>query len=261
MAHYVFENVWDLARRRLALLEESADPATVSCMQRIQVGDGWRCWEVGAGGGSIVRWLSHEVGPTGSVLATDIDIRLLDQIEEPNVEVRTHDIVQDPPPSPPFDLVHTRLVLMHLPAREEVLPRLIASLRPGGWLLLEEHDIFPVRGLATGHYARVWEAVARVVEQAGARSDWGRQLPHLLATHGLEEVNAEALAPLFRGASATAEFWTLSWQQIRPQLLACGAEPEDLDRSMSDLQDPSQWFTAPAMVAVWGRKPAEPPVD
>ena len=255
MARYVFVNTWDLARRRLALLEESADPATATWLRRLGVGEGWHCWEVGAGGGSIVRWLAQAVGDAGYILATDIDTRHLEDIPAPNVEIRLHDVVQDPLPSTAFDLIHTRLVLMHLPARNEVLPRLISCLKPGGWLLLEEHDIFPVHALASGRYARVWKAFEGVVQGAGAHSDWGRHLPSLIATHGLVDVGAEALAPLFPGGSASAQFWSLSWEQLWQPILARGVASEDLDRAMSDLEDPVQWFTAPAMVAVWGRKP------
>ena len=51
-----------------------------------------------------------------------------------------------------FDFVHTRLVLLHIPAREAVLRRLVAALRPGGVLLLEEDDISPVLATARGAY-------------------------------------------------------------------------------------------------------------
>lgn len=51
-----------------------------------------------------------------------------------------HDIVKDPLPAHSFDLIHARLVLAHLPARDQVLPRLVASLRPGGWLVVEDFD-------------------------------------------------------------------------------------------------------------------------
>ena len=36
---------------------------------------GSSCWEVRAGGGSIAEWLAGAVAPTGSVLATDLDLR------------------------------------------------------------------------------------------------------------------------------------------------------------------------------------------
>jgi SAM-dependent methyltransferase len=206
--------------------------------------------------------LAQEVGGTGYVLATDIDTRHLDGVQAPNVEIRSHDVVQDPRPPTPFDLIHTRPVLMHLPAREEeVLPRLVSALKPGGWLLLEEHNIFPVHALASGRYARVWRAFEAAVQGAGARSEWGRHLPSLLATHGLVDVGAEALAPLFPGGSASAQFWSLSWQQLRQPILARGVASEELNRALSDLEDPTQWFTAPAMVAVWGRKPLTAWVD
>ena len=43
-------------------------------MERLGLAPGWRCWEVGAGGDSVVQWLAARVGPQGHVLATDIDI-------------------------------------------------------------------------------------------------------------------------------------------------------------------------------------------
>jgi trans-aconitate methyltransferase len=54
--------------------------------------------------------------------------------------VRLHNIVTDPLPEASFDLIHARLVLVHLPEREKVLARLMAALKPGGWLVDEEFD-------------------------------------------------------------------------------------------------------------------------
>ena len=54
----------ELTRRRIGEVE--CDPLTVRYLLRLGVGDGWRCLEVGAGAGSIVRWLSDRVGPNGS---------------------------------------------------------------------------------------------------------------------------------------------------------------------------------------------------
>ena len=60
------------------------------------VGPGWRCLEVGAGAGSIAGWLADRVGPSGQVIATDLDTRFLEQQARPNLEVRRHDVVRDP---------------------------------------------------------------------------------------------------------------------------------------------------------------------
>jgi 2-polyprenyl-3-methyl-5-hydroxy-6-metoxy-1,4-benzoquinol methylase len=107
---------------------------------------------VGAGGGSIAEWLAGQVGPDGRVLATDIDTRFLEQLShKKNVEVRRHDIVSDSLPERAFDLVHARLVLLHLPERDRVLGRMAAALKPGGWLLTEEF-------VRLGHHVTVFAA-------------------------------------------------------------------------------------------------------
>jgi ubiquinone/menaquinone biosynthesis C-methylase UbiE len=103
---------------------------------------GWRCLEAGAGRGSVARWLGAEVGPHGQVVAVDIDTRFLRDLDSQTIEVAEADVVTDPLPAGPFDLVHARLLLMHLAARDQVVARLVDVLGSGGVLLLEEHDIF-----------------------------------------------------------------------------------------------------------------------
>ena len=58
---------------RLKLLEALCDPWTFRCLDGIGVRQGWRCLEVGAGAGSVVRWLSERVGSAGRVVAVDLD--------------------------------------------------------------------------------------------------------------------------------------------------------------------------------------------
>src|SRR5690242_3776589 len=140
MTTYSFDNAWQQARDRLQAAEELLDPGTIHHFDRLGVCEGWRCLEVGAGAGSIARWLSHRVGGRGSVDATDLDIRLLEQTRESNLKVARHDITRDPLPEAAYDLVHARLVVEHLTEKEEALRRMAAALRPGGWLLIESID-------------------------------------------------------------------------------------------------------------------------
>ena len=79
---------------RLDLLEQIYDP--VSRRRRSFVQPGWRCLEVGAGRGSMAVWLAEQVGPTGHVVATDIDTRYLARLDVPNLEVLQHSILDDP---------------------------------------------------------------------------------------------------------------------------------------------------------------------
>src|ERR671936_3170110 len=111
MATYAFGNAQEIQRERLATLASLFDPGTVAVLEPLGVGPGWRCLEVGAGGGSIASWLCERVAPDGAVVATDLDATVLRGLSHPNLEVRVHDVVVDDLPFDEFDLVHLRLVL------------------------------------------------------------------------------------------------------------------------------------------------------
>src|SRR5438309_1964973 len=89
---YVLDNAWTGEEQRLAALTSLFDSGTEDLLRRLGVREGWRCMEVGAGSGSIARWLSEQVGRSGSVLALDLDVRFLRGIEAPNFEVRQGDV-------------------------------------------------------------------------------------------------------------------------------------------------------------------------
>jgi ubiquinone/menaquinone biosynthesis C-methylase UbiE len=137
---YLLANSGREAPLRFEALSELFDDGTIRHLEKCGVSRGWQCLEVGGGGGSIASWLADRVGPTGHVLATDIDLRFLETVKRANVEVRQHNIATDPLPEAGFDLVHARLVLLHLPKREQALERMISALKPGGWLVSEEYD-------------------------------------------------------------------------------------------------------------------------
>ena len=138
---YLLDNRAPEAGLRFDSLAALFNPVTFRHVEMLGISQGWRCWEVGVGGPSIPDWLSRRVCPSGQVIATDIDVRWVQRAIADNVEVRQHDVVADEPPTGPFDLVHERLVLIHLPRREEALERMVGALRPGGWLLLEDFDL------------------------------------------------------------------------------------------------------------------------
>ena len=102
MSSYALDNTKPETEQRFGSLEDCYDPVTVRHLEAIGVAEGWRCLEVGGGGGSIARWLSRRVGETGNVLVTDIEPRWMEGLREPNVEVRVHDIVNDPLPDAAF---------------------------------------------------------------------------------------------------------------------------------------------------------------
>jgi SAM-dependent methyltransferase len=255
---YVVPNDWEGARLRLHALEQCFDPATTRRLEATGVGPGWRCLEVGAGAGSITRWLCQRVGPTGQVVAVDMDTRFLDELDDQNLEVRRQDVVDQPLPPGGFDLVHTRALLMHLPAREAVLADLVAAVRPGGWLVVEEADFFSMFAAASGVYRDAFVWMARAFAPAGLDSEWARHLPTLFASAGLHDIVADADIQFFAGGgSAGAQFLALSLTQVRAALLAVGYPEEDLDHCLAVLEDPAAWFPNFAIVCASGRRPAE----
>src|SRR2546429_1997362 len=140
MSEYIYDPSTEEERTRLGALESVLDPGTIRVFETIGVSKGWRCLEVGGGGGSVTRWLAERVGPDGHVLATDLNTRFLEEIDAPNLEVRVHDVVSEPLDPDAFDLVHSRDVLEHIPQREAVLDKMAAAVKPGGWLVAEDVD-------------------------------------------------------------------------------------------------------------------------
>ena len=116
-------------RRRLELLEQCLDPMTTRSLDAIGVKPGWRCLELGGGGGSVTRMLCDRVGPDGRVAAVDLDTRFLDEIEADNLDVLSQNVLTDGIPGDAYDLVHARLLLMHLPTREKFVGDMAAAVR------------------------------------------------------------------------------------------------------------------------------------
>jgi SAM-dependent methyltransferase len=255
MAGYALDNSWDRAKRRLALLEQYLDPMTKRRMCALGVCRGSQCLEVGAGGGSIARWLSEQVGPTGKVLATDINIALLEGFNLPNVEAKRHDITKDSIPDSSFDFVHARWLLHHLPNPELAVRRMIGALRPGGWLLLEEVDFFPVHTSTSQLYTDFMVALTgNVVRASGGDCFWARALPGLVAGTGLQQVGGEGDYSVLQGGSPVAEFFCLTAEQMREQMLA-ELSAERLDEALRLLNSPDFWAFGGGGVAVWGQRP------
>src|SRR4051794_28422354 len=111
---YALDPGWHAERERLDSLTGLYDPGTLALCDRLGVGDGWHCLDVGAGTGSLAVALAERVGPTGSVTAVDIDTRFLEPLASDRLAVIWGDITSDPLPAGGFDLVHARLPLEHL---------------------------------------------------------------------------------------------------------------------------------------------------
>jgi SAM-dependent methyltransferase len=259
MSTYVFDQASETERRRLLELEAWLDPGTIRHLETIGVAPGWHCLEVGAGEGSIARWLCARVGPSGRVVATDLDTRFLDVLEDPGLEVRRHDVVSDPLEEDAYDLIHARLLLEHLPGRDDVVRKLVQALRPGGWLLVEDLDgISHVSITKSDVYERVSEAAFSTMATFGFDPHLGRRLYLMLDDAGLEDCYAEGrIAMGTRVGNPGVEMFKLTLGALREAMVTRGrVASEEVDETLRLLDDPSFIAMPPAVIAAWGRRPA-----
>ena len=257
---YVFDNAHGETRERFPALSDLYDDETIRCLQAVGVALGWQCLEVAAGGGSIARWLAGQVGTGGRVLATDLDTRFLESLAAPAIEVRRHDIVRDPSPGPAFDLVHARLILVHLPERERALANMAGALKPGGWLVCEEFDSLSMPADPAlhpdEHALKAQAAMQRVMASRGANTRYGRDLAARVRALGLVDVRADGRMAMWQGGSAGARLFRANFEQLREELLRIGLLTQaELDDDLAQLDDPRTLFPSPVMWTVCGRRP------
>jgi SAM-dependent methyltransferase len=169
--------------------------------------------------------------------------------------VRRHD-VGDPPPDTAFDLIHTRLVLIHVPQREAIIARLAAALKPGGWLVVEDYDAviidraFPCANADDAETARkCFRALRTLMELRGMDMSWGRTLYSRFVAAGLVNIEADAHLEFRPGGSPGGRLDKANCPRCgmncRKQLITS----EELDRLLHLLDDPDFVVASPVMFA------------
>jgi SAM-dependent methyltransferase len=245
---------------RLRALEEVWDGNTCSVLDGpVAVQPGWRCLELGAGAGSIARWLAHRVGPSGSVLAADLNCRFLIDVPA-NLEVRSLDATDTDFGRDEFDLVHHRSVLSYVGQREQVLSRLVASLRPGGWLVSEEPDF--QYGVIAGDsdeqlLARFFQALRLILKSNGVDFSFAPRLISLFRGLGLVDIGQSIRNHVARGGDPISEIIWRALDPLRSQLLGvAGFTNKEVDQAVALLRSREVSWDDPAIISVFGRRPA-----
>ncbi len=255
---YLLDNEQAEAGERFAALAELFDPSTFRHMDALGLSTGWRVWEVGAGGRSVPTWIAARTN--AGTLATDIDTSWLDA-EGADYEVLRHDIGTDPAPDGQFDLVHARLLLVHVPERNRALTTMIDAVRPGGWVLLEEADpglqplVCPDDDGEDQQLANKLKFAFRsLMSDRAVDLSFGRTLPRLLRSAGMVDVHSDAYFPI--GGPACNELERATVEQIRERLIAGGlATEEEIERHLANVLSGRLDLATSPMVSAWGRKP------
>jgi ubiquinone/menaquinone biosynthesis C-methylase UbiE len=260
---YLLDNAAPQTPDRFDALSALYDRESLRHLEDRGIGPGWNCLEVGGGGGTIAAWLAARVGPTGHVLVTDLNPRFLDGSKFSNMEIRRHNIVTDPLPDAAFDLIHARLVLSIIPEPEKVLTRLVAALKPGGWLVEEEFDsqslsYDPLQTPAEVHL-KTQTAFSRLLDERGMDRRWGRLVHGRMRAMGLVDVGAEARLSMHHGGSAGTSLKRANFEQLRDALITSGyVTREELEQDIARLDDPEFVTPSSIMWTTWGRRPPAP---
>ncbi len=220
---------------------------TVSRLTELGVAAGWSCLDIGAGRGSIARWLRDRVGPDGRVVAVDLDTRFFEN--ESGIEPQRRDVLADEIEQAAFDLVHCRLMLHHLRGRQlEAVRRMASALRPGGILIASECYLGAMRASPTRAFAELWRGLYAAMPNADY--DWAVALPATLQAAGLTAVEARGDVDLVRGKTPVAEFWRLTVEAVRERM----PDDIDVDAGLEVLGDPETFEPSFGWYTAWGRR-------
>jgi SAM-dependent methyltransferase len=172
-----------------------------TALDRLGLREGWRCADVGAGGGDVTVALARIVGRDGRVYAVDSDPARRDEVAELAAAAAQAQVVaitqagEELTLPEPMDLAFCRFLLLHVHDPVLVLHRMHQAVRTGGWVVAQE----PVTSAG--------RVGGQPLSMPGARHpDVGSVLPGLVRDAGLELVDAWAEAPAWAGPGPVADY-------------------------------------------------------
>jgi hypothetical protein len=255
---YALRNEAAGAGEMLSHLAAVLDVTSIDRLTRAGVGPGDTCLELGAGSGTIAAWMADQVGPTGRVIAVDIDPQHM-QVPE-SVEVRTLNVIIDE--LPVARRIHARCLLAHLPTRLQVLAKIAAACEPGGTVTVEEwgqdcpgYVAFSPDQLLPSLYGRYQSALQAVFRRKGNDTSWARRAPGAMVDAGLLDVEFTVTARSWRGGEPGALLPHAVSVQLNDELTTTGLITElELERMRDGLLHPHTLLQSNGLHSVTGRK-------
>lgn len=253
-------------RGRLRLLSRIMAPTTNGLFDRVGIPEGAQCLDTGCGGGDVALEMARRVGPNGRVVGVDIDATVIEiargeALERgvTNAEFQVADI-NNRFADRAFDVVFARFVLTHMTRPERVVENMLAALRPGGLILVEDIDF-------RGHFChppsaafqRYMELYTMVARNHGGDPNIGPRLPSLLSLSGATQVQVSAAAPCALDGEMKL-IAQITMEKIADAVIEAElATADEIHEIVAELdryaRDTTTVMSMPRIVHSWGRGP------
>jgi SAM-dependent methyltransferase len=244
-------------------------PSTEALLDKIGLGPGMTCLDVGSGPGSVMRLMADRVGAGGRVTGLEIDGKLgaqalADLRAQGGAEfalVEASVLEADTVPGAPFDLTYCRLFLMHMQDPVAVLEKMLAWTKPGGVLAAQEFDFgaIAVEPLcpAMAEFNRLFEGVFR---GHGRNLRAGRQLPAQFEAAGAGAPNGTLTEVKYLPLSDMAAMLIGVYQGLFASGVELGiadtALAETFKHDMTEAAADGRYYClTPILIGAWKRVP------
>jgi SAM-dependent methyltransferase len=255
---------------RLDAQASSIAGASEALLRAAGIGGPMRVLDLGTGLGHVAFQVADLLDPGGSVLGDDQAERLLEIAEQRRAAAAAERVgfLQADALAfrarEPFDAIVARLLLFHLPDREEVLRQQLDALHPGGTMVLIEYDIGALRAepqVPLVDAVREWiEAAFRA---AGADPRIGAQAGQLLRRTGFADVSTLGIQAYFAPSDPIGPLLCAGVvRSLAAQIVAQGIADE-AELGLETLQERiteqvvarDAVIMPPCVVGAWGTRP------
>jgi SAM-dependent methyltransferase len=249
---------------RLHIQAAALAPDCAIMLERIGVGPGWRCLDLGCGPGGITGLLSARVGATGQVVGLDADPVFIGHARQHapgNVEFVVGNAYRSELPGGGFDFVHMRFVASTAGDPDTLLQEAIRLARPGGTVALQDPDMASLNCYPP-HPAwdRLKAAMQGAFANVGSDICLAQRSFGIARRAGLADVQYRPFLLGVRSGDPFVDYLPSTVESLRRTIIDRGGmTASELDAALADcrahLRDPGTVFTTYTVAQVWGRTP------
>ena len=259
MAEYVLQT-GKKGAARLDEIESLFGAASREFLKEVGLRVGLRVLDVGCGTGTLTSWIASTVGDRGHVTAVDADAKQLvlakanaEKAGVSNLELTQARLGTDALPRAGYDIVHCRLVLMHVANVDAALAEMVAAVRSGGVLVCEETSASSVfTSPPCEPILRANELFRELGRSRGLDFDVGDRLFGLVTQHTSRLVGSRFVQPMVPLGPAR-QFLELAAAEVKPALLAAGMVTEsdatEFLRALREIRADAGSYYAPGRLA------------